>query len=198
MGIGLGACALLPSGVEAQDKPGRFEGALVLEPRDKENRDFIVKQPFAYIDKSGQKWDVPAGTITDGASVPRAFWSLFPPIGGRHLRAAVVHDRFCVVRNRDWRAVHLMFYEALLAGDVDEVSAKTMYMAVYAFGPRWVVGGGSREVQLPDVAQEDQEAALRILRTWIENNDPNVRQMDAHMNSRQIRETGARFISSDD
>lgn len=34
---------------------------------------------------------VPAGYLTDGASVPRPFWSLIPP-WGRYGQAAVVHD----------------------------------------------------------------------------------------------------------
>lgn len=34
---------------------------------------------------------VPAGYITDFASVPPLLWGLFPPIG-RHCRASVLHD----------------------------------------------------------------------------------------------------------
>lgn len=34
---------------------------------------------------------VPAGFVTDCASVPRVFWVLFPP-WGRYSRAAVLHD----------------------------------------------------------------------------------------------------------
>lgn len=35
---------------------------------------------------------VPAGFITDGASVPRAFWRIAPPMTGPHAEAAVLHD----------------------------------------------------------------------------------------------------------
>lgn len=35
--------------------------------------------------------EVPDGFVTDGASVPRALWWLFPPTG-RYFLAAVVHD----------------------------------------------------------------------------------------------------------
>ena len=34
---------------------------------------------------------VPAGTITDLASVPRILWVIFPP-NGRYAKAAIVHD----------------------------------------------------------------------------------------------------------
>lgn len=38
---------------------------------------------------------VEKGFITDFASVPRIFWSIFPPFG-RYTKAAVLHDRLCV------------------------------------------------------------------------------------------------------
>lgn len=44
-------------------------------------------------DKEG--WvSVPAGYLTDGASVPRLFWSLIPP-WGKYGQAAIVHDIVC-------------------------------------------------------------------------------------------------------
>ena len=35
---------------------------------------------------------VPQGYITDGASIPRLFWFLYPPNQPEHLAPAVVHD----------------------------------------------------------------------------------------------------------
>lgn len=43
---------------------------------------------------SGDWVNVPAGYLTDGASVPRLFWSLIPP-WGIYGQAAVVHDIVC-------------------------------------------------------------------------------------------------------
>lgn len=40
---------------------------------------------------------VPKAFLTDGASVPRAFWSFFPP-WGIYGQAAVLHDYLCVNR----------------------------------------------------------------------------------------------------
>lgn len=40
---------------------------------------------------SEYKIALPAGTLTDGASVPRFLWSLIPPTG-RHFAAAILHD----------------------------------------------------------------------------------------------------------
>lgn len=40
---------------------------------------------------SGDIIRVPAGFVTDGASVPRIFWNIFPPVG-KYGKAAVLHD----------------------------------------------------------------------------------------------------------
>ena len=61
-----------------------------------------VLTPFSYkIDQ--ESWvTIPAGYLTDGASVPRLFWNMIPPWGA-YGQAAVVHDLLCeylsVVRN---------------------------------------------------------------------------------------------------
>jgi hypothetical protein len=56
-----------------------------------------VAQEFRYYigSEDSQQWvTVPAGYLTDGASVPRVFWSLIPPWGA-YGQAAVVHDLLC-------------------------------------------------------------------------------------------------------
>lgn len=45
---------------------------------------------FSY---NGKSYIVPKGFISDGASIPKIFWSLIAPcIDGRSIRAAVIHD----------------------------------------------------------------------------------------------------------
>ena len=57
-----------------------------------DNREFALVEPMAYeIGASGVPIQVPAGFVTDYASIPREFWSLLSP-HGRYSRAAVVHD----------------------------------------------------------------------------------------------------------
>lgn len=49
-------------------------------------------------DPADQKFvTVPAGFLTDGASVPRIFWDLFPP-WGVYGQAAILHDWLCTNR----------------------------------------------------------------------------------------------------
>lgn len=56
-----------------------------------------VTKEFRYFigGKDTQQWvTIPAGYLTDGASVPRIFWSMIPPWGA-YGQAAVVHDLLC-------------------------------------------------------------------------------------------------------
>jgi hypothetical protein len=75
---------------------------------------------------------VPCGTITDGASVPRIFWSLLPPIG-RYFRAAVVHDYLYHTKQFDRKTSDLIFYDLMIKNNTYFWKAKLMYIAVRIF-----------------------------------------------------------------
>ncbi len=53
-----------------------------------------VLTPFSYKIADGEWVTIPAGYLTDGASVPRLFWNIIPP-WGKYGQAAVVHDLLC-------------------------------------------------------------------------------------------------------
>ena len=116
---------------------GRFDGVVVARWHD-DGREMTLVEPFAYVDPRGCRWEAAAGVVVNGATIPRAFWSLIGgPFEGRFRNASVVHDAACITRTRDWQATHRMFYEACRCGGVDTVMAHTMYFAVWHFGPRW-------------------------------------------------------------
>ncbi|MDA0255552.1 MAG: DUF1353 domain-containing protein [Planctomycetota bacterium] len=118
---------------------GRFEGEIVARWED-DGRQMTLVEPFAYLDPREVRWEAPAGSLVNGASIPRAFWSFMGgPFAGEFRDASVVHDVACEERDRPWRAVHRMFYEACRCGGVGSFKAKTMYYAVFHFGPRWHV-----------------------------------------------------------
>jgi hypothetical protein len=122
-------------------KFGRFEGRVTASWHD-DGRDMTLTAPFAYIDRATVRWDAPAGSVVNGASIPRPFWTVIgSPFTGRFRNASVVHDVACVDRTRPWKQVHRMFYEACRCNRTNVVQAKTMYYAVYHFGPRWRVDG---------------------------------------------------------
>jgi len=161
----------VPAAVPVADW-GRFEGQVVARWED-DGRSMTLVEPFAYVDPRASRWPAPAGAVVNGASIPRAFWSLIGgPFSGEFRDASVVHDVACETRDRPWRAVHAMFYEACRCGGVGAIKAKTMYYAVFHFGPRWrvetrttIVAGTAQTERLvrdetPAAATEAEVAAI--------------------------------------
>lgn len=79
---------------------------------------------------------VPIGFASDGASVPRALWSIYPPFD-RYLEAAVVHDWFCVTKRIDSVTAAKVFCEAMAVCGVSWWRRAKMYHAVRWFGPKF-------------------------------------------------------------
>jgi len=84
---------------------------------------------------------VPAGFVSDGASVPRALWSIYPPFG-KYLEAAVVHDWFCVLGHKgespiDYKMAAKVFDEAMKVCHVNKWRRFKMYWAVVLGGPKF-------------------------------------------------------------
>lgn len=116
---------------------GKYTGRLVLHPLS-DGRRMRVLEDFGFLEADGLHWQVPPNTVVDGATIPRPLWSLIGgPFEGKYRDASVVHDYYCDVRSADWRAVHRVFYRAMLVSGVTEIKAKVMYAAVYFAGPRW-------------------------------------------------------------
>lgn len=95
----------------------------------------VVIQPFGYVhDQSGRTIWVPAGYVTDFASIPRIGRWLIPPFG-RHAIAAVVHDWLYSIGEPGRRAhADDVFRDALDDLGVDVARRNVMYGAVQAFG----------------------------------------------------------------
>lgn len=169
---------------------GSFQGSTIIEPLG-DGRNLRVVQPFSFIDSEGREWRVPEDTVTDGASVPRFLWSVFPPFAGKYRIAAIVHDHFCQTRKQSWRAVHRMFYDAMITSGVDLVSARTMYAAVYSFGPRWTLLGITRAPTSSVLSDEQQAEAFKALQQWIEREQPTRQEIEDHIKATGLRQLGA-------
>jgi hypothetical protein len=125
---------------------GRFSGDPVARWAPDGSR-MILMKPFTFWENDLTEWTAKAGAILDGASIPRAFWTLVgSPFRGKYRYASVIHDYHCDAQVKRWEAVHVMFYYACRAGGTPEAQAKILYYAVYWFGPRW----GSRESTAPE------------------------------------------------
>lgn len=73
---------------------------------------------------------IPKGFTTDGASIPKAVWSIIgSPFTPRFIEAAIVHD-FCCVNQFDGDGRDILFYETLIRNGVKTWRAKAMYWAV--------------------------------------------------------------------
>ena len=81
---------------------------------------------------------VPAGTVTDLASIPRPLQGWLIEVVGAHMAAAVVHDYLCTIRE-PWPSdvAHQILYHAALASRTPEKTAQTLYDGVVLGGPKW-------------------------------------------------------------
>ena len=53
----------------------------------------VLLNELRYTDPYGEVWVAPAGSRVDGASIPRAFWSVIGgPFEGKYRNASVLHD----------------------------------------------------------------------------------------------------------
>jgi hypothetical protein len=124
----------------AQSPSGQFIGTLILKDEDPEGQTFTLGAPFGYLDPKGTRWDAKEGLVFDGASIPRALWTVVgSPYTGSYRRAAVLHDYYCYVHSRTWQDVHHMFYDAMLTGGVGKAKANLMFYAVWRFAKRWEI-----------------------------------------------------------
>jgi Protein of unknown function (DUF1353) len=162
-------------------KHAKFEGRPVITFLP-DGRRVKTVEPFAFIDAASQRWDVPAGATVDGASIPRALWTLLGgPFEGKYRDASIIHDWYCDLRCRPWQSTHLAFYEAMRASDVPTSQAKLLYAGVYFGGPRWSKTveenvnlyryGRSQEQQQQQQRQESAE------RYEINYSNPSTRQI---------------------
>lgn len=117
---------------------GFFEGALVLRQIEDEGwRKWIVDRPLQFFHEQGPFY-VPVGFETNGASIPRFLWAIFPPFG-RYARAAVLHDylTFLVKIGLPINGVKMtqvdadnIFRDALLVCNTNRFRAWCMWAAV--------------------------------------------------------------------
>ena len=98
---------------------------VVLQPIDKDK--FRVYKNYSYKDIF-----VPIGFVTNGANIPRVFWSFFPPNSPEYLSAVVVHDYMCAnMKDFGWKKADKYFYEAMIEIGVPKWKAKTFYYFCY-------------------------------------------------------------------
>ena len=121
---------------------GTFSGPVRTEWIADNPRDMVVLNELRYTDSKGKVWTARAGSVVNGASIPRPFWHLIgSPFCGRYRRASVIHDVYSP-SNEPWWAVHRVFLEMMETDGVPLIQRNIMFLAVWCFAKRWEVADG--------------------------------------------------------
>lgn len=111
-----------------------FKTRLVLEVVDE---GWQLTQPFIYHSELlNRDIEVPAGYVTDLASVPRLFRFIVPVANAKNRRAAVVHDYLCTNPEglvKDQKQADQVFREALGVVGVGRFRSAALYYPVRTF-----------------------------------------------------------------
>jgi hypothetical protein len=105
-----------------------------------DSRLFRTLQDFRFFSKHGLI-TVPKGTITDGASIPRVFWSILSPFG-EYFKAALPHDFLYSSDNKTHtrKQADEILLEGMVVLGVNPVKRFAIYRAVRWFGWRCYSG----------------------------------------------------------
>jgi hypothetical protein len=147
-----------------------FTENLIVSPLP-DGRTWILRSKFSYdvgTEGSGETINVPAGFITDFASVPRIFWWIYPQ-WGKYGNAAVIHD-FLYWEQSKYKKdeADKIFMEGMTVLGVGKVTAKILYLAVKYFG-KWAWNSNSKRkgrkkfLELPAEIMEIPRMSLKGL-----------------------------------
>lgn len=101
-----------------------------------DSRLFRTLKEFRFFSKHGLIV-VPKGTVTDGASIPRVFWSILSPFG-EYFKAALPHDHLYSPDNKTFtrKQADEILLEGMIVLGVNPVKRFAIYRAVRWFGWR--------------------------------------------------------------
>ncbi|MBI3149219.1 MAG: DUF1353 domain-containing protein [Betaproteobacteria bacterium] len=110
------------------------------------------------LDQDGPAVVVPAGFVTDLASIPRVFWSVLPT-DGAYTFPAIVHDYLYWVQKYPRETADIVFRYGMDDMKVSSAVAAMIYAAVRT-------GGGSAWA---DNTRRKQNGEMRLLREFPDN-----------------------------
>jgi len=84
----------------------------------------VLEDYYPFTDKSIL---IPKNYVTNGANIPRMFWSIIPPFFPKYLNAVVVHDYYC---DLDYYDEADEYFEKLLFSVEVSYKTKSMVTAV--------------------------------------------------------------------
>jgi hypothetical protein len=162
---------------------------------DSDGRTMTMLNELRYTDPQGVVWIAPAGSVVDGASIPKSLWSIMGgPFEGKYRNASVLHDVAYDQHNRPWAECDRMFYNAMRCSGVGAVEAGTMYYSLYKFGRHWkYTVKRAKPVKQKDLAAATpapipkaipvNETDISEARAWIRSADPSLDQIEQRANT---------------
>lgn len=154
----------------------------------------LIVPGFVFTDSSGKKWSAPVNTITDGASIPPIAQGIVSyPYGDKVKHPSIIHDAYCAEDNRQlvatWRtrsvsSTSRMFYEGCVLKGIGHVVGKSMYLAVYLFGPQWQCGQPDEHdsfwdvIPIAQIPLERKGFALLAYKSWVEAQKPHFTKVE--------------------
>jgi hypothetical protein len=173
--------------VAAQEKhPWGYYSGQVEARWENDGRHMTLLSELRYADPDGVVWTAPAGSVVDGASIPRVLWSLMGgPFDGKYRNASVLHDVAYDQKTHPWKQCDRMFYNAMRCSGVGATEAKTMYYALYRHGRHWkrphfLPGAAVAEDEVvPRAIAVDEQEDIAATRDWIENAKPSLAEIEA-------------------
>jgi hypothetical protein len=128
---------------------------------------WVVLKPFTYrIGETAHQITVPAGFVTDFASIPLIFRGVLSPTG-QPGRAAIVHDYLYWDQSCTRPQADRILLLAMIESRVSLVTRQAVYRAVrLGGGTGWESNQTERRAGLPRVIPETEIAAIPPLALW--------------------------------
>jgi hypothetical protein len=173
---------MLPNGEFISDEP-----ETIWATEKGPDRNMKLLKEFTFIDPHNNSWIAPKDSIINGASIPRALWTLVgSPYTGDYRRASIVHDIACEKANGflERRAADRMFYHACRAGGCSIKESTLLYLGVrigafLPIVPQWSAASvcendGPRSARLAseERLEQDFRNAAEIILLKGETDDP--------------------------
>ncbi len=94
--------------------------------------------PLVYVDRRGQRHEVPGGWISDGLTSPAWTWSIIgSPLTPRYRRPAFLHDFHVVTQLVSHAESVRLLRETLTEGGTSSSRSTIFSLLVRLFGPSW-------------------------------------------------------------
>jgi hypothetical protein len=163
------------------NKWGHYSG--YVEARwENDGRNMTLLSELRYTDPRGVVWIAPAGSVVDGASIPRSLWSLMGgPFEGKYRNASVLHDVSYGQKTKPWQECDRMFYDAMRCSGVGAAEAGTMYYALRKFGHHWKAPKAAAVKVGEEIvarAEPVDQADINSTRDWIRSSNPSPEEIE--------------------